>query len=160
HRLRALVSAQAGGLDDAELLHRFAARRDEAAFEVLVWRYGPLVARVGRRLLRHEQDAEDVFQATFLTLARKAGSVAKRASLAAWLHQVAFRIALRARAAASKRRVSAGVAVESQPAPPTESNEWRAVLDEEILRLPARYRTAFVACYLEGKTNAEAAATW
>src|SRR5215831_2299381 len=130
-RLRALVSARAGGLDDGELLHRFSRRGDEAAFEVLVWRYGPLVARVGRRMLRSEQDAEDVFQATFLTLARKAGSVAKRSSLGAWLHQVAFRNALRARADARKRGIPAGIAVEALPARGTGPSDWRTVLDEE-----------------------------
>src|SRR5207248_6080401 len=70
-RLRRLVEPRCGGLDDAELLKRFTAERDEAAFEVLLWRYGPLVLGVCRRMLWREQDVEDAFQATFLTLIRK-----------------------------------------------------------------------------------------
>ena len=101
-RLRRLVEPSAGRLDDGELLERFATRGDEPSFEVLVWRYGPLVLGVCRRILRREQDVEDAFQATFLTLARKAGSIARREALGGWLHQVAYRIGLRARARAER----------------------------------------------------------
>jgi hypothetical protein len=85
-RLRRIVEARGGGLDDAELLKRFALERDEAAFEVLLWRYGPLVLGVCRRMLRREQDVEDAFQAVFLTLVRRAGSIARREALGGWLH--------------------------------------------------------------------------
>jgi RNA polymerase sigma factor (sigma-70 family) len=95
--LRKLVRQQAGGeATDQELLGRFVQNQDEAAFEVLVWRHGPMVLAVCRRMLRHAQDAEDALQATFLTLVRKAGSIRKRQALGSWLHKVAFRIALRA----------------------------------------------------------------
>src|SRR3954466_15168358 len=103
-RLRPLLRpAPAGGVTDADLLERFRSGRDEAAFELLVWRHGPMVLGLCRRLLRHEHDAEDAFQATLLTLARKAGSIGRRCSLAGWLYTVAYRVALRARAGARLR---------------------------------------------------------
>src|SRR4051812_23274711 len=101
--LRGIALNQPGGFSDSQLLERFVAGRDEAAFEVLVWRHGPMVFSLCRRLLRGEQDAEDAFQAPFLALARKAGSIGKRQAVASWLYQVAYRIALRARAASGKR---------------------------------------------------------
>src|SRR5215204_4276828 len=106
-RLRALVRRRAaGGVPDGELLGRFVRERDEAAFEVLVWRHGPMVLAVGRRLLRNAHDAEDVLQATFLTLVRKASSIGKGASLAGWLYKVAYRVALRARSRTVKSAVA------------------------------------------------------
>src|SRR5438552_8289513 len=99
---RLAAPGEAGALSDAELLERFVRHRDEAAFEVLVWRHGPLVLGVCRRLLRHEQDAEDAFQAAFLTLARKAHTIARHASVAGWLYKVAYRIALEARRRSAK----------------------------------------------------------
>jgi RNA polymerase sigma factor (sigma-70 family) len=160
-RLRQRTDASAGGaLSDAELLERFVRCRDEAAFEVLVWRHGTMVLGLCRRLLRHEHDAEDAFQATFLVLARKAGSIGKRQALASWLHKVAYRIALAARSVAVARRDREQRWAEL-PAPDTaEDVAWRdlrPVLDEEVLRLPEKYRAAFVLCCLEGKTNDEAA---
>jgi DNA-directed RNA polymerase specialized sigma24 family protein len=102
--LRRIVGPQKnGGLSDAQLLEQVVTRHDQAAFEVLVWRHGPMVMGVCRRVLRHAEDAEDAFQATFLTLARKATSFRKRESLVGWLYRVAYRIALQARAAAAKR---------------------------------------------------------
>src|SRR5437763_66137 len=89
--LRSTLGPESGGLTDGQLLERFVSSRDEAAFEVLMWRHGPMVLGVCTRLLPNEQDAEDVFQATFLTLARKAGSISKREALGGWLHTTACR---------------------------------------------------------------------
>ena len=96
-----------GEISDAELLEHFAARRDEAAFEVLVWRHGPMILGLCQRLMRHTQDAEDVFQATFLTLVRKAGAISSEA-LASWLHKVAYRIACRGRQVTSSAPLQPG----------------------------------------------------
>jgi RNA polymerase sigma factor (sigma-70 family) len=144
-------------LSDAQLLERFVAERDEAAFELLVWRHGPTVLGVCQRVLRNEQDAEDAFQATFLVLVRKAGSISKRQAVGSWLYRVAHRVALRALAG---KRVASWVAVRDVPAEPAPAPDWddlRPVLDEEVNRLPEKYRVPFVLCYLEGKTNEEAA---
>src|ERR1700676_2033871 len=104
HFLRRLLGpASAGGLSDEHLLERFVAWRDEAAFEVLVWRHGPLVLGVCRHVLRHQQDAEDAFQAPFLVLVRKASSIGKREAVGSWLYRVAYRVALRAKLHAGKR---------------------------------------------------------
>jgi RNA polymerase sigma factor (sigma-70 family) len=153
------------GMTDADLLARFVAGRDEAAFELLVWRHERMVRAVCRRVLRREHDVEDASQATFLTLACKAASVDKRQAVGGWLHTVAYRIALRARAEAAKRGRHEKTAGElGGPVAPGESGqeagrqELRSVLDEEISRLPAKYRAPLVLCYLEGKTNEEAAA--
>jgi RNA polymerase sigma factor (sigma-70 family) len=156
---RRATAQSAGALPDAQLLELFVRQRHEAAFEVLVWRHGPLVLGVCRRLRLREQDAADVFQATFLTLVKKAGTIRRRDCLGSWLYQVAYRIALAARTKAGSQLAS-DVPVESLPDPRCEEAPWRditPVLDEEVLRLPARYRTAFVLCCLEGLTQAEAA---
>src|SRR5215471_18407860 len=126
---------------DPELLQRFVARRDEAAFEELVRRHGPMVLGLCRRLLRQPQDAEDAFQAVFLVLARRVASIRKQDALASWLHGVALRVAHRARTAAERRR-----AVELRVAPatltvPLDAMSWgelRLVLDDELARLPER----------------------
>src|SRR4051794_37117283 len=94
-----------GGLSDGQVLERFAARRDEAAFEVLVRRHGPMVLGVCRRVLRDRHDADDAFQATFLVLARKAASIAHRELVANWLYAVAHQTARKARALAIRRRM-------------------------------------------------------
>jgi RNA polymerase sigma factor (sigma-70 family) len=160
HLREAVVRQQGGALDDAQLLERFVAAHDEAAFEVLVWRHGELVWNVCRRVLRHEQDAEDAFQATFLALARKAASIGRRAAVAAWLYKVAYRAALAARAAAVNRaRREAPLVDLPAPGPPPGGGErdlW-AVLEEEVNRLPDKYRLPFVLCCLEGKSGDEAA---
>lgn len=154
----------AGDAGDGRLLERFALEHDQASFEELVRRHGPMVLRVCRRVLRQPQDAEDAFQATFVVLARKAEAVAQIASVAAWLHKVAFRIALRARANADKRRAQQGAGLTMDVPAPAETSadpeqrELRSLLDEEVDRLPERYRMLVVLCYLEGKTNSEAAA--
>jgi RNA polymerase sigma factor (sigma-70 family) len=160
-RLRHVTDpSRTGALADAQLLDRFVNYRDEAAFEVLVWRHGPMVFNVCRRLLRHEHDAEDAFQATFLALVRKAGSIAKREALAAWLYKVAYRVALAARTVPLNTIPRQLAAADTQLAAPAEeliANDLRPVLDEEVNRLPEKYRTVFVLCHLEGNTNEEAA---
>src|SRR5205085_75714 len=102
--IRDAIGPRTGDESDGELLGHFAADRNEAAFALLVRRHGPLVLRVCRRVLRHEQDAEDAFQATFLVLARKAGSIRRRESLASWLYGVAYRVAMKARRSTAGRR--------------------------------------------------------
>ena len=155
------------GLDvsDGELLERFVAVRDEAAFALLVQRHGPLVFGTCRRLLRDVHLAEDAFQATFLVLLRRAGSLERR-PLGGWLHGVATRIALRARARDQRRRTREpavdGVADLPEPAGATAPSgggwrELRTVLDEEMQHLPDRYRQPLVLCYLQGKTHEQAA---
>src|SRR5262245_60016992 len=133
----------ADGTDDTALLERFVAWRDEAAFELLAYRHGPMVRGVCRRLLRHEHDAEDAFQATFLTLARQAAKVRRGASLAGWLFRVAFRTSLKAKARAVRRGTVAvpdDIPGGADPADDILSREVRSLLDEEVLRLPERYR--------------------
>ncbi len=145
---------------DAQLLARFAASRDEAAFALLVERHGPLVLGVCRRVLGCLQDAEDAFQATFLVLARKAGSIRDPHLLGNWLYGVASRIARKARAGVSKRQMhekQLPLVPSLQAAPAVLDEGLSPALDEELSRLPEKYRAAVVLCYLEGKTNEEAA---
>ena len=101
--VRHLWQRSATGVTDGQLLQRFVDNRDEAAFELLLWRHQRMVFSVCRRVLHNVHDAEDAFQATFLVLARKAGSIRQQASLASWLHQVALRVALRLRTSSSRR---------------------------------------------------------
>jgi RNA polymerase sigma factor (sigma-70 family) len=146
---------------DRELLRRYTEGRDGAAFAALVERHGPLVLGVCRAALRHAQDAEDAFQATFLVLARKAGSIRNREALGSWLHGVARRTALRARRDLARRGRREGHAAERPPEPPPPSEaalrELQAILHEEVQRLPRRDRAPFVLCCLEGRSRAEAA---
>jgi RNA polymerase sigma factor (sigma-70 family) len=147
---------------DAQLLQRFVATRDELAFEALLRRHGPMVLGVCRRLLLHAEDAEDAFQATFLILARKAARLRRRELLGPWLYGVASRTAARARVDLARRRNREQQVVPREAEPPDDSLIWRdlrPVLDEEVGRLPERYRAAFVLCYLQGLTNKEAALT-
>src|SRR5262249_27726737 len=131
---------------------------DEAAFEVLLWRHGPMILGVCRRVLDHDADVEDAFQATFLLLVRKAASIQRGASVAAWLYQTAYRVALRARQRSRKRTVTGrSQLVTSDPAEEVLWRDVRPVLDDEINRLPEKYRVPFIRCYLEGCTNEEAA---
>ena len=148
-------------LTDAQLLGHFIEHRDEAAFSVLVRRHGPVVWGVCRRIAGHHQDAEDAFQATFLVLARKAGSVRPRQMVASWLHGVARRTALKAKAMAGRRQRREKQVALLMPEPKSASSEpWRCLeplLDQELARLPDKYRIAIVLCDLENKTGREAA---
>lgn len=157
-RLRRLADAGGAGLSDADLLDRFVRMRDEAAFELLLWRHGAMVLAVCRRVLRREADAEDAFQATFLALVRRANTVRRGAAVGAWLYRVAYRVALRARSTSPATSATAGPDI-AAPSTPDEVawRDLRPVLDEELRRLPARYHEAVVLCYLEGRTHAEAA---
>jgi RNA polymerase sigma factor (sigma-70 family) len=150
-----------GTLADGELLERFAASADGAAFAVLVERHGPMVLGVCRRALASCHDAEDACQAVFLVLARKAASLRRTVALGSWLHGVARRIAANARRDAALRKAREAGAAAPAPADPAAEATWRevqAVLDEELGRLPDRYRAALVLCYLECLTRDEAAA--
>ncbi len=159
--LRRLITRQHGSaLSDAALLDNFVARRDEPSFEVLVWRHGAMVLAVCKRVLRDAHEAEDAFQATFLVFARKAASIGRGESVASWLYKVAYRIALRLRAAAARRAGSGAPTDEILAPEPAGGTDWydlRLVLDDEIAQLPEKYRAPFVLCYLEGRTNEEAA---
>jgi RNA polymerase sigma factor (sigma-70 family) len=150
-------------LPDAQLLERFAVARDEAAFELLARRHGPMVLGVCRRILGDVHEAEDAFQATFLVLARKAASAARSGSAGGWLYTVASRVALRARA---RRAARTGRERPLEEPPPTTAPDpsgeasWREVrglIDEEVSRLPEKYRVPFVLFHLEGRSNAEVA---
>jgi RNA polymerase sigma factor (sigma-70 family) len=144
---------------DAQLLQRFAARREEDAFAALVDRHGRLVLGVCRRVLGHEQDAEDAFQATFLLLARHAGSIHSTEAVGGWLYRVAHRVATRAGVSLARQRAREREAGRRRPQEAPSDAGWRElqeVLQEELARLPEKYRAPFVLCCLEGRTNAEA----
>ncbi|WP_406694989.1 RNA polymerase sigma factor [Singulisphaera sp. Ch08] len=151
-----------GGLTDTQLLERFSSRRDhaaESAFRVLVERHGPMVLRVCRAVLRDPHDAQDAFQATFLVLVQRAGSLWVRDSLAPWLHQVAYRTASGARSAAARRRRHELRAAEftSRSAHPGDHDDLAGAVHDEVGRLPERFREAVVLCLLEGLTPEQAA---
>jgi RNA polymerase sigma factor (sigma-70 family) len=140
---------------DRELLHSFVTENNQEAFAMVLTRHAPLVWGVCRRILGHQQDAEDAFQATFLTLARRARSTRWRASVSNWLYTVAHRLAVRARQRRQQQRLREQ---EASQRPPTESSlHDLAAVDEELRRLPERYRELLLLHYLEGVT-AEAAA--
>ena len=147
--------------DDA-LLERFLTQHDQSAFELLVWRHAGLVLGVCHRVLAH-RDVEDAFQATFLTLARKAASIGKRRSLSSWLYKVAYRAALTARVRGRKGPTGSRALDASLPDPclepseHAEAHEVATVIDAEINRLPEKLRLVFILRQLEGKTNEEAA---
>jgi RNA polymerase sigma factor (sigma-70 family) len=148
------------GLTDGQLLGRFLANRDEDAFRTLVQRHGPMVLGVCRRILANGHDADDAFQATFLVLAVKAGRIVPRDAVGAWLHGVAYRTAKKAKAMNARRVHKEQQFHERRPASVAVENGWeelQPVLDEELNRLPEKYRSAIVLCDLEGRTKKEAA---
>jgi RNA polymerase sigma factor (sigma-70 family) len=161
HHLRRLLGGPAPSpAGDAELLRRFVAARDGDAFAALVRRHGPVVFSVCRSVLRHQQDAEDAFQATFLVLARRATAVRKPASLGSWLHGVAYRLALKARARSAdrqRRTQQLPVPAEATSMDDLTWRELREVLHEELARLPESFRVPVLLCYFEGRTQDEAA---
>src|SRR5258708_22039614 len=127
---------------DADLLSRFVEHRDEAAFEGLVRRHGRMVWSVCSRFLYRSEDAEDAFQATFLVLIRKASSIQHGSLLSNWLYGVAYRVAVRARAGAARRRAheTNGVDIQVADVPSDSAIEWQPALHEEVFRLPEKYR--------------------
>jgi RNA polymerase sigma factor (sigma-70 family) len=147
------------GLSDRELLERFVAARDEAAFTVLIERHGPMVLGVCRRALPNFHDAEDACQAAFLVLARKAASVRKKTSLSSWLHGVACRLALSLKRDHARRKNRERGVDAPAPKDPAAEVSWREVqtiLDEELQQVPERYRAPLILCYLECVTRDEA----
>jgi RNA polymerase sigma-70 factor (ECF subfamily) len=144
---------------DAELLERFIVHRDEEAFELLVRRHGPMVLGVCKRVLANETDAEDAFQATFLVLVRKAASIVPRTQVGNWLHGVAHKTALKARAMNRRRRVKEREgAARCRGAPDDTWQLLLELLDAELGALPEKYRAPIVLCDLEGLSYREAAA--
>src|SRR5712692_7127322 len=161
---RIVAGGDAAHISDAQLLERFVTERDEAAFELLVWRHGKMVLGVCRRLLRDAHAADDAFQASFLALARRASSISTRASVGGWLYKVAYRVALQAKARTIKRTSRetplqdvSTVAAVFDPGADAERRELHLVIDDEVNRLPEKYRLPLVLCYFEGRSNSEAA---
>jgi polysaccharide biosynthesis/export protein len=158
----------ASGLSDRQLLERFAGRRDasaEAAFEVLVTRHGPMVLRVCRNVLGDSTDVEDAFQATFLVLVKRSGSIRRLESVGSWLYGVACRVAARAKVDAAKRRAAErrGALRLVQAVDPSETHEtdyaeFGPIVQEEVRRLPENYRAVIALCYWQGLTQEQAAA--
>jgi RNA polymerase sigma factor (sigma-70 family) len=145
---------------DGWFLGRFIRHQDQTAFEALVQRHGSLVRRVCRRVLPDAHDADDAFQATFLVLLQKAASIAQPELLGNWLYGVAYRIALKARTNAARRKAyerRAPAMPFVDPLREITARELRSVLDAQMSHLPEKYRAPLVLCYLEGKTNEEAA---
>jgi RNA polymerase sigma factor (sigma-70 family) len=154
------VSGAPADDSDRALLQRFARHGDTEAFAAVVRRHGPMVLGVCRRVLRHTYDADDAFQAVFLLLVRKAGSLRRPEQLGPWLHGVARRVAVKARSLGLRRR-GREEPLADLPAPPSADDliwsDLRPVLDDAVRSLPAKYRGPFVLCYLQGLTHAEAA---
>ena len=162
HLRRTALLHDAGGLSDGQLLDCFLARRDEAAFEAMVRRHGPMVLGVCRRVLRDEHDAEDAFQAAFLVLVRKAASIQPRGLVGNWLYGVAYRTALEARGILARRRAKerqvSAMPEKAAPLGETDADpDIRPILDEELNRLPAKYRVPVVLCELEGRSRKDVA---
>ena len=153
------------GLSDAQLLERFMGADGEVAelaFAAIIDRHGPMVRRICRQMLGNQHDGQDAFQAAFFILARKAGTVRTRDSLASWLQGVAYRVCLRARSANSRRRVHERMAATQGGAGASGVNEgetadWGELLHAELARLPQRFRAPILLCDLEDVAYEEAA---
>ena len=160
HLHRVVLGHDGAGLSDGELLERFLTRHEQDAFAALVRRHGRMVLGVCRRVLRHDHDADDAFQATFLVLVRKAPTLCARQTVGDFLYGVAYHTALKARAAGRRRRDKERQAAESNSRlSDTDENlrEALVLLDRELHHLPERYRVPVVLCDLEGMTHHEAA---
>jgi len=160
HLRRTVLLQEGAGLSDGQLLAAFISRKDETAFEALVRRHGPMVLSVCRRVLRNAHDADDAFQATFLVLVRKAGAIGFPELLANWLYGGAYNTARKARAASSKRRQREKPMTTIPEPPRTEPALWhdlQPLLDQELSRLPQKYRVPIILCHLEGKSIKDAA---
>jgi RNA polymerase sigma factor (sigma-70 family) len=161
HLRMAVLAAGEVDLTDGQLLDAFVSRRDETAVAALVRRHGPMVWGVCRRILRNDHDAEDAFQATFLVLVRKATSIWPREMVGNWLYGVAHRTALKAKAMAAKRQArEKHVSDMPEPAAPARPDLWHELqpqLDQELSRLPDKYRIAIILCDLEGKVRKQVA---
>ena len=157
---RILAGGATASQGSGRLLERFVADRDESAFEALVHQHGPMVLGTCRRMLVDPHDVDDAFQATFLVLARRAGSIRDAERLGPWLHGVARRVATRSRALSARRNSRERPGAEEPSAEPPDSFEdleLRSALDDELARLPEKYRDPLILCYLEGLTHDEAA---
>lgn len=160
---RALGASALAEATDEQLLHLFVAQQDEAAFAALLRRHGPMVWGICQRLVHHQQDAEDCFQATFLVLCRKAHSIGSRKLLANWLFGVARRAALNAQARRGRRARHETLCANLPDVPakpdPSSWTDFRSVLDDELAALPSRYRLPLILCCLEGMTHVQASAS-
>jgi RNA polymerase sigma factor (sigma-70 family) len=160
HLRRTALRQNVADLGDMELLEGFLNARDEAAFEALVRRHGPMVLGVCRRILKNSHDAEDAFQATFLVLVRKGASIRKRETVGGWLYGVAYKTALKARSADATRQFKEREARAMGDRQSRGQDAWlelQPLLDQELSRLPDKYRLPIVLCHLEGKSHKEAA---
>jgi RNA polymerase sigma factor (sigma-70 family) len=160
HLRRAILRQDQAGLTDGQLLGQFIEHRDEAAVAALVRRHGPMVWGVCRRILLNHHEAEEAFQATFLVLVRRATSITQREKVGNWLYGVARQTAMKARAMLAKRRTRESQVTTMPDVQGPEQDGWcdlQPVLDQELSRLPEKYRVAIVLCDLEGKTRKGAA---
>jgi RNA polymerase sigma factor (sigma-70 family) len=160
HLRRMVLLRDGAGLTDGQLLEDYVRRRDEAALTALVRRHGPMVWGVCRRVLCNHHDVEDAFQATFLVVVRKAASIASRELFANWLYGVAHQTALKARATAAKKKGRERQVTEMPEPAAAEEDFWHDLqpfLDQELRRLPDKYRSVVVLCDLQGKSRKEAA---
>jgi len=157
---RAALGQDGTSLTDGQLLEGFVRRREEDAFTALVQRHGPMVFGVCQRLLHNTCDAEDAFQATFLVLVHKAASLHSQETIGNWLYGVAYRVALKARAASVKRRLKESLAMNEHDRAAVDRDGWldlQPLLDRELNRLPDKYREPVVLCELQGKTRKDVA---